>query len=66
MLLTTHVTYAICPIEDCTVSFEAEMGEDYLCPTCRVEMLTACPACGTRIGEEDQVACSSCDKDLKL
>jgi hypothetical protein len=65
MSLTTNLTYAICPVEDCTIAFEAERDGDYLCPTCRMEMITTCPSCGAGISEEEQVACSRCDKDLK-
>lgn len=58
-------TYAICPIDDCPVSFEAEIDGDYLCPTCKMEMLTACAQCGTSIHAADQVTCSQCEGSLK-
>ena len=65
MSLTTNVTYAICPVEDCTIAFEGERGGEYFCPSCKMEMLTTCPGCDAGISEEDQVICASCDKDLK-
>ena len=65
MSLSTQITYAICPVEDCTISFEAERDGEYLCPACHMEMLTQCPSCGAGISEEEQVACSGCDRDLK-
>ncbi len=65
MALTIHRTiYAICPIEDCGVSFEAELDGDYLCPTCKVEMLTACPQCSTAINSSDQSICGTCGGEL--
>lgn len=66
MAITTCCeTYAICPIDDCTVAFEADLDGDYLCPTCKVEMLTTCPQCGASITNPEQVICAKCEGDLK-
>ena len=64
-LAKTSSIYAICPIDDCTVAFEAERDGEYLCPTCNMEMLSSCPQCSTYITSPDQVICSKCEADLK-
>ena len=62
---TATPTYAICPIDDCSVAFEAEIDGDYLCPTCKLEMLTSCSQCGSRVTSPEQVSCGKCEADLK-
>jgi len=62
---TSKSTYAICPIEDCSVAFEADLDGDYLCPTCKIEMLTTCPQCGDQITAAEQVLCGECEGNLK-
>ena len=65
MSITRTVNFAICSVEDCTIAFEAERDEDFFCPTCKMEMITSCPSCGTGFSEEDQVVCLHCEQDLK-
>ena len=66
MALAAHSSiYAICPIDDCTVAFEAERGGEYLCPTCKMEMLTACHQCGTDVTSPEQAICGKCEASLK-
>jgi hypothetical protein len=57
--------YAICPIDDCPVAFEADIDSHYLCPTCKIEMLTTCPQCGAHITSPEQVICGKCEGSLK-
>jgi len=64
-LRTATEIYAICPIDDCPVAFEADLDGGYLCPTCKVEMLTTCPQCDTPITSPEAVVCARCGADLK-
>ena len=64
--MSRSAQFAICPVDDCSVVIEAEVGEDYFCPSCRIEMVTACPKCDTPVREEDQIVCLKCEQDLKI
>lgn len=57
--------WAICPVDGCDFALEKDEDDGYFCPSCEMEMLTACPACRARITAETQTRCDACGVDLK-
>ena len=46
--------WAICPVDGCDFALERDEEDSFFCPSCEVEMLTACPSCRARITAESQ------------
>ena len=57
--------WSICPVEDCAYAVEYEAGDNLFCPSCEMELISACPDCKYKIETESQALCDKCGESLK-
>ena len=63
--MESQTTWAICPVADCVYALEYDPDENFFCPTCEMEMISACKRCGAPIQEEEPSSCAKCGVSLK-
>ena len=61
----SQTQWAVCPVEDCPFAIEFDPDESLYCPTCEMELVSACPSCREPIWGEEDTACSKCGGSLK-
>ena len=61
----TASRWAICPVEDCTYAIEIDAGDTLFCPSCEMELVSGCPACGAAVRGEEDVVCAVCAATFK-
>lgn len=62
----SDTVWAICPVQDCTVTLEHDPEETFFCPSCEMEMISKCPVCRQPITDEEAQTCAGCGESVRL